>query len=80
LRVDLQYKRSLGIEEDYPSVLATTSALAANSNNNRLLAALCVYQALIPISAPNSVYPDRQLKNAYKRISPLCDLSRQEPS
>ena len=80
LRVDPQHERLLGMEGDYPSAAAMPSALASSSENNRLSAISCVHQALTPIGASNSAYPDRQLKNAYKRISPLCDLSRQEPS
>jgi hypothetical protein len=56
------------------------SALATSSENNRLFIISCVYQALTPISASNSVYPDWQLKNIYKRVGPLYNLSWQEPS
>jgi len=80
LRVDPQHERLLGMEDDYPSAAAMPSALATSSENNRLSAISCVHQALTPIGASNSAYPDRQLKNAYGRVGPLHDLSGQEPS
>jgi hypothetical protein len=78
-RVDPQYERLLGMEDDYPSA-AMPSALTTSSENNRLSAISCVHQALTPIGASNSAYPDRQLKNAYGRVDPLHDLFGQEPS
>jgi acetyltransferase-like isoleucine patch superfamily enzyme len=36
-------------------------------------------QTPTPITAVSTAYPDRQLKNAYERIGPLHDLTRQEP-
>jgi hypothetical protein len=80
LRVDPQHERLLGIEDDYPSAAAIPSALATSSENNRLSAISIVYQALTPIRASNSAYPNWQLKSAYGRVGPLHDLSRQEPS
>jgi hypothetical protein len=80
LHVDPQLERPLSTEDDYPSVSAMSSASAASSENNRLPATSYVHQARTPLSVSSSAYPDRQLKNAYKRVGPLYDLSRQEPS
>ncbi|KAG0645813.1 Maltose transacetylase [Hyphodiscus hymeniophilus] len=77
LRVDPQHGRPHGMDDDQPS--ASTIPSATSPENNRLSAISFSQQTPTPISAVNSAYPDRQLKNAYERPGPLHDPSRQEP-
>lgn len=76
LRVDPQHGRPHSMDDDHPS--ASTMPSATSPENNRLSAISYAQQTPTPVSAVNSAYPDRQLKNAYERVGPLHDLSRQE--
>lgn len=78
LRVDPQHGRHLGMDDETPSASTMPSASISSPENNRLSAISYAQQTPTPISASTSAYPDRQLKNAYERVGPLHDLSRQE--
>jgi acetyltransferase-like isoleucine patch superfamily enzyme len=79
LRVDPQHGRPIGIDEDQPSASSIPSASVTSPENSRLSAISYAQQTPTPITASSSAYPDRQLKNAYERVGPLHDLTRQEP-
>ena len=76
LRVDPEHGRPHGMDDDQPS--ASTLPSATSPESNRLSAISYAQQTPTPISAVNSAYPDRQLKNTYERVGPLHDLSRQD--
>ena len=78
LRVDPQHGRPLNIDDDQPAS-GMTSASVGSPENNRLSAISYSQQTPTPVTASNSAYPDRGLKNAYDRVGPLHDLTRQEP-
>ncbi|KAE8445272.1 hypothetical protein EG329_013510 [Mollisiaceae sp. DMI_Dod_QoI] len=79
LRVDPQHGRHIGLDDDQPSASTIPSASVASPENNRLSAISYNQQIPTPVTASSSAYPDRQPKNAYDRVGPLHDLSRQEP-
>ncbi|PMD27467.1 hypothetical protein NA56DRAFT_237062 [Hyaloscypha hepaticicola] len=79
LRVDPQHGRPIGLDDDHPSASTIPSASVASPENNRLSAISYAQQTPTPITAVSSAYPDRQLKNAYERVGPLHDLTRQDP-
>jgi acetyltransferase-like isoleucine patch superfamily enzyme len=66
------------MDDDQPSASTIPSASVASPENNRLSAISYSQQTPTPITASSSAYPDRQLKNAYERVGPLHDLSRQD--
>jgi len=79
LRVDPQHGRPIGLDDDQPSASTIPSASVGSPENSRLSAISYSQQTPTPITASSSAYPDRQLKNAYERVGPLHDVSRQEP-
>jgi acetyltransferase-like isoleucine patch superfamily enzyme len=79
LRVDPQHGRPIDIDDDQPSASTIPSASITSPESNRLSAISYSGQTITPLTAStSSPYPDRQLKNAYDRVGPLHDLSRQE--
>ncbi|CZR60403.1 related to acetyltransferase (nodulation protein nodL) [Phialocephala subalpina] len=79
LRVDPQHGRHIGMDDEQPSASTIPSASVASPENNRLSAISYNQQIPTPVTASSSAYPDRQPKNAYDRVGPLHDLSRQDP-
>jgi acetyltransferase-like isoleucine patch superfamily enzyme len=78
LRIDPQHGRPIGMDSSQPASASTLpSASVGSPENNRLSAISYAQQTPTPISS-TSAYPDRQLKNAYERLGPLHDVSRQE--
>ncbi|KAK0106973.1 Maltose acetyltransferase [Cadophora gregata] len=78
LRVDPQHGRHSGMDDDQPSASTIPSASVNSPESNRLSAISYSHQIPTPITASSSAYPDRQPKNAYERLGPLHDVSRQE--
>ncbi|KAH8685968.1 trimeric LpxA-like protein [Tricladium varicosporioides] len=78
LRVDPQHGRSLVMDDDQPSASTIPSASVGSPESNRLSTISYTQGIPTPITASASAYPDRQPKNAYERVGPLHDLSRQE--
>lgn len=79
LRVDPPHGRPIDIDDDQPSASTIPNASVTTPENNRLSAISCSGQTVTPLTAStSSPYSDRQLKNAYDRVDPLHDLSRQE--
>lgn len=78
LRVDPQHGRPVVIDDEQPSASTIPSASVASPESSRLSAVSYSQQMPTPVTATTSAYPDRQLKNAYERVGPLHDLTRQE--
>ena len=80
MRIDPQYRGPLGVEDNCSSASTIPSASATSSENSRSSTTSCAHQPLTPVSDWNSAHPNQQLKNAYKGVGSLRDLSGQEPS
>ena len=68
------------MDDDQPSASTMPSATGTSPDNSRLSAISYSQQTITPLTATstNSAYPDRHQKNAYERVGPLLDVSRQE--